>query len=229
MRDSIAAQQAPAATSPPPSAAIAAPVEPKVGEMMRRTLVRLIVLIIVFVLVEAAVQFVFGYVSHFPYLGGAPSYLPYAQIPLALLFSVLIVMEFAQLIYWNLRLKLAHAEAASARSVFRIIGIVAAIVVVVGAYISPTSAAGLGAFAGLVVGFATQQVMGQAIAGIFLSITRPFKAGDKVNVASQDGTVNEVTSLFTVLDTPDTKVLIPNSGVISQVIKVTKPTATQKS
>jgi small-conductance mechanosensitive channel len=33
----------------------------------------------------------------------------------------------------------------------------------------------LGGFIGLVVGFASQQVLGQAVAGLFLLIARPFK------------------------------------------------------
>jgi len=38
----------------------------------------------------------------------------------------------------------------------------------------------LGSFIGLFVGFATQQVLGQAIAGLFILLARSFKIGNVV-------------------------------------------------
>jgi len=61
-------------------------------------------------------------------------------------------------IYWNLRLRLPHPEAASVRPVLRIIGLVAAIVAVTASFVSATAAAALGALAGIVIGLSTQQV-----------------------------------------------------------------------
>jgi len=45
----------------------------------------------------------------------------------------------------------------------------------------------LGSFLGMVMGFASQQVLGRAIAGLFLLIARPFKVGDDVVIAGEDG------------------------------------------
>jgi len=47
----------------------------------------------------------------------------------------------------------------------------------------------LGGFLGMVVGFASQQVLGRAIAGPFLLMARPFKIGD--------GVVDDAVTLFT--------------------------------
>lgn len=199
-----------------------------VSRMLRRSVVRLVVLIIVYIVLLALIKFVFGYLSHRTFLTGSLAYMPYVDVPLSIVFGILIVFEFAQIIYWNLRFKLPHPEAASVRSVFRILGIVAVVIVVVSAYVSPTAAAGLGAFAGLVVGFATQQVLGQAIAGLFLSLSRPFKADDKVNIASQEGIVVDVSTLFTLLDTDQAVILVPNNSIISTVIKRYKPQPPQQ-
>jgi small conductance mechanosensitive channel len=43
-----------------------------------------------------------------------------------------------------------------------------------GAVSGGAAAAALGGFIGLVKGFATQQVLGQAVAGTFLLLARPF-------------------------------------------------------
>jgi len=37
----------------------------------------------------------------------------------------------------------------------------------------------LGGFIGMVIGFASQQVLGQAISGLFILISRPFKISDQ--------------------------------------------------
>jgi small-conductance mechanosensitive channel len=39
--------------------------------------------------------------------------------------------------------------------------------------------------------------LGQAIAGLFLLIARPFKIGDGVVIAGEDGVVDDVATLFT--------------------------------
>jgi len=190
---------------------------PSVG--LRRSLIRLIVLIVVLIVILALIKFGFTRVSGVHGFAGAPSYEVYVDIPVTLLFAVLIVFAFADTIYWNLRLKLPHPEASSVRSVFRIIGIVAAIVAVTASFISATAAAALGALAGIVVGLSTQQVLSQALAGIFLSTSRPFKVADRVNAGGQEGLVVDITSLFTVLDTEQAKVYIPNNTVLTNVIK----------
>jgi len=65
----------------------------------------------------------------------------------------------------------------------------------------------LGGFLGMVIGFAPQQVLGQAIAGPFLLIVGPFKIGDVVMV--------DVATLFTrVLKADGVAVLIPNNAII---------------
>jgi small conductance mechanosensitive channel len=77
----------------------------------------------------------------------------------------------------------------------------------------------LGGFIGLVVGFASQQVLGQAIAGLFILITRPLKIGDKVVLGGDEGIVEDVSTLFTTIVKPDgVKVLIPNNSILGAKI-----------
>jgi len=65
------------------------------------------------------------------------------------------------------------------------------------------------------VGFVSQQVLGQAVAGLFLLIARPFRIGDAVVVAGEDGIVEDVSTLFTTVAKADgTKALIPNNSII---------------
>ncbi len=190
--------------------------QPEPKRMFRNSLIALVVYIVILVIALALIKFVFSLISTISL--SALSYEVYVNILVTLFFGVLIVFKFADVVYWNLRFKLPHPEAASVRSVFRIIGLVALLVAVVGSNVSPTAAAALGGFAGLVVGFATQQVLAQAIAGVFISIARPFRATDKIAVAGQEGVVEDITPLYTILETEKSHVLIPNSMLISNVI-----------
>lgn len=68
--------------------------------------------------------------------------------------------------------------------------------------------------AGLAVGLALKDSLGNFAAGVMLIIFRPFKQGDFVEVAGVSGSVNEIKIFSTILTTPDNKlVVIPNGQV----------------
>ena len=130
----------------------------------------------------------------------------YMQILLAIAFGYLIVSGIATFFYWFMRAKYDHATAAAIKNIVKIIGIGAMVAAIAG------GAAGiaLGGFIGMVIGFASQQVLGQAISGLFLLISRPFRIGDSVSLAGEDG----IATLFTIIiKTDGTKVLIPNNSI----------------
>jgi small-conductance mechanosensitive channel len=146
-------------------------------------------------------------------------YAPYVNILLSLLFGYFIVMAFANVVYWNLRLKYDHPTAASMRSVFRLIGIGALVAAIAGGVAGGAAGVALGGFIGMVIGFASQQALGQAVAGLFILLARPFRVKDHVNVVGEEGIVEEVTTLFTYINKPDgTKVLVPNNSIIGNKI-----------
>ncbi|MCX8176495.1 MAG: mechanosensitive ion channel family protein, partial [Candidatus Bathyarchaeota archaeon] len=139
----------------------------------------------------------------------------YAQILLALAFGYLIVSGVANIFYWSTRARYDHPTAAAIRNVIRIIGIGGLAAAIAGGVAGGAAGVALGGFLGMVVGFASQQVLGQAISGLFLLIARPFKIGDQVVVAGEDGVVDDVATLFTKVTKADgVKVLVPNSSII---------------
>jgi len=72
---------------------------------------------------------------------------------------------------------------------------------------------------GLVLGFAFRDIAENYIAGILLSVRRPFEPGDSVNVDGREGKVISVNSRATVLMTFDGNHLqMPNSLVFKSVI-----------
>ena len=73
---------------------------------------------------------------------------------------------------------------------------------------------------GLVVGFAARGTLGNAIAGITISIAQPIRIGDDIELRGDRGIVEDIHLLFTVLRLGDGKrLVIPNDTLASEVIK----------
>ena len=78
--------------------------------------------------------------------------------------------------------------------------------------------AGLG-IAGLVIGFALQDIVKQFAAGVLLLMLRPFRVGDDVRITGFEGTVVAVQLRATVLKTSNgDEVQIPNADVYTTAI-----------
>ena len=75
------------------------------------------------------------------------------------------------------------------------------------------------ASAGVAIGLALQGALSNLAGGIMIMILRPFHIGDYVELAGVNGTVKDVGIFYTVLNTPDNKVItIPNGTVMSESI-----------
>jgi small conductance mechanosensitive channel len=73
--------------------------------------------------------------------------------------------------------------------------------------------------AGLAVGLALKDSLGNFASGVMLVMFRPFSKGDVVEVAGVTGKVNEVRIFSTILTTPDNKqIIIPNGQVAADTI-----------
>lgn len=91
-------------------------------------------------------------------------------------------------------------------------------------YLSQNSAlaVGVGSVTGVVVGLAAQTVIGNAVAGVILTLSRTFVIDDEITVAGVTGRIVEIRSLHTVLETPEKTVFIPNSLLLNQIIHRSK-------
>lgn len=187
-----------------------------------RAVFKLVFYIVVYVAVAADIQWLFS--AFLPvYRVNIADYLVYVQILLSLAFGYLIVSFVAELLYKILSVKYEHSAAAAVRNLLKIIGLGALAASIAGGVAGGAVGLALGGFIGLVIGFASQQILGQAIAGLFLLIARPFKIGDAVVIAGEEGVVEDIATLFTSVVKADvTKVLIPNNSLIGGKIVLKK-------
>jgi small conductance mechanosensitive channel len=72
---------------------------------------------------------------------------------------------------------------------------------------------------GIIIGFASQQVLGNFMAGLVIALTQPVRIGDRVTYASEDGTVEEIGLTYTFIRTLDRRrLVVPNSKLASDTI-----------
>ena len=90
-----------------------------------------------------------------------------------------------------------------------------AIVIIAGTLGIPTaSLVAVISIAGLALSLSVQNILANLFSGITLLITKPFGAGDLIDVGANTGVVKTVGLFYTVLDTLDNRVVsIPNSDV----------------
>ena len=76
-----------------------------------------------------------------------------------------------------------------------------------------------GGVAGIVIGFASQSIMGNFISGVFLMIERPIKIGDQVNIDNKLGYVEDIKIISTIIRTYDgLYIRLPNETVFTTSI-----------
>ncbi len=101
------------------------------------------------------------------------------------------------------------------KTVLRILLWALAIVIIAGTLGIPTaSLVAVISIAGLALSLSVQNILANLFSGITLLITKPFGAGDLVDIGANTGLVKTVGLFYTVLDTLDNRVVsIPNSDV----------------
>lgn len=73
---------------------------------------------------------------------------------------------------------------------------------------------------GVAIGLAMQGFLGNFAGGLMILIFKPFKVGDFIETVDASGTVREITVVYTVLSTPDNKVItIPNGTLTNSTIQ----------
>ncbi|MFL5942603.1 MAG: mechanosensitive ion channel family protein [Gaiellaceae bacterium] len=75
------------------------------------------------------------------------------------------------------------------------------------------------AILGVILGLASQQTLGNFIAGILIATTQPVRIGDRVSYANEEGIVEEIGLTYTFIRTADRRrLVVPNSKLASDTI-----------
>jgi small-conductance mechanosensitive channel len=140
---------------------------------------------------------------------------------------LLVVMLVARLVDWWLARKTVAPEIETRYRVLR--RAVTAVIIAVGLFsallVIPQVRAIAGgllastAVLGVIIGLASQQTLGNFIAGILIATTQPVRIGDRVTYANENGVVEEIGLTYTFIRTTDRRrLVVPNSKLASDPI-----------
>jgi small conductance mechanosensitive channel len=136
-----------------------------------------------------------------------------------------IVLEMVSNVSYKLTLPGSSLENARAvRSLIRITGTIIIAAAIISILVqNPLVAASISTISALVVGFAAQNILANMISGLYLSIVRPFKIGDRITISSNSGIIYDIELLYTRLLTENGDiVLVPSSSMVSSTITLQK-------
>lgn len=77
--------------------------------------------------------------------------------------------------------------------------------------------AGLG-LTGFALGFALKDMISNFLAGFMILLYEPFRRGDRISIAGNDGEVVEINLRYTVLNTVEKRILIPNATLLTNAV-----------
>jgi small-conductance mechanosensitive channel len=140
---------------------------------------------------------------------------------------LLVVMLVARLVDWWLARKTVAPEIETRYRVLR--RAVTVVIIAVGLFsallVIPQVRAIAGgllastAVLGVIIGLASQQTLGNFIAGILIATTQPVRIGDRVSYAGEHGVVEEIGLTYTFIRTRDRRrLVVPNSKLASDPI-----------
>ena len=187
------------------------------------------------------VNFLFGWASYEeippylqPYSGAIlfiHPYLVYIQAALLFILGYFVIKAISGIVYTYVRRATDHPTAATVRTITRISGIAILLSLMTSVFnVNPAAALTVGSFGGLVVGFATQKILSNVVAGVFLLLSRPFTYGDTVTISGHTGRVKGIKLMRLVLESEDgtKEILIPSGTVVEQIIQKKRSPVTSK-
>lgn len=150
-------------------------------------------------------------------------YGPYLKIGVVAVIGYFVINSLAN-IFYKLSYDALKNNAEIIRILIRIIGAIVVISVII-SYLSqdPLIATSIGTITAIVIGFASQNVLGNLISGLYLAITRPFRIGDKVTVFGNTGIIYDIGLLYSRLRTDEGDIILaPNTSMVTTTIIIRK-------
>lgn len=186
------------------------------AEKKQRSLFKTItIMIIVVAVVVAASSLIEQFLEH--------RYGPYLKIGVVAVIGYFVINSLAN-VFYKLSYDALKNNAEIIRILIRIIGAIVVISVII-SYLSqdPLIATSIGTITAIVIGFASQNVLGNLISGLYLAITRPFRIGEKVTMFGNTGIIYDIGLMYSRLRTDEGDIILaPNTSMVTTTIIIRK-------
>jgi len=108
----------------------------------------------------------------------------------------------------------------SLRLIVRIVGYFIALISIV-SILASNAALGIsvGAILGVIIAFATQNIVGNVLAAVLLLRTHMVRVGEEITINQTKGIVSDINLTHTVISIDDDVVFIPNSLITSSIVR----------
>lgn len=177
----------------------------------------LIVIAVIVGIAAVVLTIEFGREDQIPFLAAQRDRMISAEIAL---FGIIIVESFTRLYLKRLKQRESMQAGVVLRSAFRMISYsIIAITIVSILSANQSLVISVGTVTGIVVGFSTQNIIGNVIAGTLLAFMRPVRIGDEITVLGNTGNLMEIGVIYTVVDSGEKLVLIPNVAMLTTAIQ----------
>jgi small-conductance mechanosensitive channel len=138
----------------------------------------------------------------------------------AALLATFIVEMLVRLVTLRLHTPQMVEYGARLRLIVRIFGYVVGLLSVVSIIASnATLGISVGAIAGIIIAFATQNVLGSVLAAALILSTRMVRVGEEITISQTKGVIADINLIHTIISIEDDVVFIPNSLVISSIVR----------
>ena len=138
----------------------------------------------------------------------------------AAILSILIVEMFVRLTTWRFNIPQLAERSTRLRLIVRIVGYAIALLAVT-SILASNAALGIsvGAIVGVVIAFAAQNIVGSMLAAVLILSSRMVRVGEEITVGQTKGIVSDINLTHTVLSIEDDVIFVPNSLVISSIVR----------
>ena len=186
------------------------------ADKKQRSLLKTItIMIIVVAVVVVASSIIEQLVEH--------RYGPFIKIGVVAVIGYFVINSLAN-VFYKLSYDALKNNAEVIRILIRIIGAIIVISVII-SYLSqdPLIAASIGTITAIVIGFASQNVLGNLMSGLYLAIIRPFRIGEKVTVFGNTGIIYDIGLLYSRLRTDEGDIILAsNTSMVTTTIIIRK-------
>lgn len=100
-----------------------------------------------------------------------------------------------------------------------VVGLLSALLVIPGIRAVAGTVLASSAVIALIVGFAAQSTLSNFVAGLFIAFTQPLRLGDRVEIGSASGVVEEIGLTYTLIRGDGARFFVPNTKLASDTIR----------
>jgi small-conductance mechanosensitive channel len=195
-----------------------APKNKKSEKATHATFIAILVMLLCLAVVIATIEL--AKLSGFSFIAGHRNVIVSIELTI---FVMILVEVIGRAIVASFRRRGLEPVGQSIRTIIRgAVYIVLTVTIISTLLSNPALAISLGTVMGVIIGFATQNLISNVVSGMMLAIVRPVQIGDEITITGTTGNVKEIALIYTILDTKDRLYYVPSIVMFTTIVMKNK-------